>query len=349
MATTFRTTALGLALEAASLVPGADAIDLTHIEFGSGQYNPIGDETGLTTPFTPRKVYQITAVSNDGLKTVIRALIADAEIFEAYEIGIFAGGTFDQAGDLQSDGTLYALAAHTVADSVLLTKAATDLIVFQGGVTYSNQANFIEGTVILAPLATEILDGLTRRATQADAEDGVENSKFMTSLRTAQQLAISLAGALGTAITALLATMIQATTGTNNTRLMTPLRTNEAMEDFVADFAKVGASTDISESLIPNSIARDNEIESFAKTGTSTDVPTSRIPNSIARDNEIEDYAKTAGSADAPVNRGGTGSSTPSGARTNLGLGTSATQNITKSDSAPDASDGVDGDIWLEY
>ena len=277
MATTFLTTELGLALEAASLLPGGTEINPSHIEFGEGQYNPVGDETGLATPFNPRRVYQINAHSTDEARATINALISDAEVFNAYEIGLFVNGTFNTNGVLQSDGILYALAAHTLVDGVLLVKAASDVIVFQGGVTYSNQPNFTEGTVVLAPLATESLDGLTRRATQSDAEDGLENTKFTTPLRVAQALAANLSASLTTAIVSLLATMSQALAGTRNDRLMTPLRVFQAMEDFVADFAKMGSTTDISANLIPNSIARDSEIQNFAKVSSSALIPFSKI------------------------------------------------------------------------
>lgn len=277
MATTFLTTDLGLALEAASLLPGGIEINPSYIEFGEGKYNPVGDETGLTTPFNPRRVYQINAHSSDEARATINALISDAEVFNAYEIGLFVNGTFNANGVLQSDGVLYALAAHTLADGVLLVKAASDIIVFQGGVTYSNQPNFTEGTVVLAPIATENLDGLVRRATRSDAEDGLENTKFTTPLRVAQALAANLSTSLTNAIVSLLATMSQAISGTSNTKLMTPLRVRQAMGDYVADFAKMGSTTDISTALIPNSIARDNEIAGFAKTGSSVLIPFSKI------------------------------------------------------------------------
>ena len=286
MATTFLTTELGLALEAASLVPGANAVAMTHIEFGSGQYNPVGDETGLSTPFTPRLVYPINATSLEGTRTVIRALIADVAAFEAYEIGLFADGTFNQNGELQSDGTLYAIAAHTVADGILLNKIAADIIVFQGAVTYSNQPNFIESPVLLAPIASETLDGITKRATRSEAEDATNNRNFMTAIRVAQQIAATIATHVSTAVTGLLATAAQATAGTLNTVLMTPLRVREAMADYVADFAKVGSTTDISDALIPNSITRDNEVENFAKTASSTRVPKAKISTATYLSND---------------------------------------------------------------
>lgn len=281
MATTFLTTQLGLALEAASLVPGAAAVVISHIELGNGRYNAIGDETGLATPFSPRLVYPIISISLEGIRTTIRALIADAAIFEAYEIGIFANGTFNQNGELQSDGTLYAVAAHTTVDGVLLDKSATDIIVFQGSVNYSNEPNFVEGPVLLAPIATESLDGITRRVTQAEAEDSLENSKFMTALRTAQQIAATIAGHVSTAVNTLRATSAQAIAGTLNTVLMTPLRVREAMGDYVADFAKMGSTTDIDDALIPNAITRDAEVENFAKNASTTRLDVAKLPTNV--------------------------------------------------------------------
>ena len=279
------------------------------------------------SPFNPRRVYQINAHSSDEARATINALISDTEVFNAYEIGLFVNGTFNTNGVLQSDGVLYALAAHTLIDGVLLVKAASDIIVFQGGVTYSNQPNFTEGTVVLAPLATENLDGLTRRATQSDAEDGLENTKFVTSLRVAQVLAANLSTSLAAAITNLLATMSQAIAGTSNTRLMTPVRVRQAMGDYVADFAKVGSTTDISTALIPNSIARDSEIATFARTGSTTDISDALIPNSITRDNEIQNFAKVSSSALIPFSK----------------------IDVTESDDAPSSSDGNNGDYWIEY
>lgn len=54
-------------------------------------------------------------------------------------------------------------------------------------------------------------------ATQAQAEDGVDNSVFMTPLRTKQAINFNV----------VIATQTQAETGTDNTKFMTPLRTKQ--------------------------------------------------------------------------------------------------------------------------
>ena len=153
MATTFLVTTRGLELEAESVDPSNPALNISHIELGTGQYNPVGDETALNTPFSPRIVYPISARSAADNRLTIRALIADAANFTAYEMGIYANGTFDADGNITSNGELYALAAHTSTDGVLLTKASADIVVFQGGINYSNQPNFTEGPTLLAPLS----------------------------------------------------------------------------------------------------------------------------------------------------------------------------------------------------
>lgn len=48
-----------------------------------------------------------------------------------------------------------------------------------------------------------------------------------------------------------------------------------------------------------------------------------------------------------PVANGGTGATTDSGARTNLGIGSMATRDLTISTSAP--TGGSDGDVWFQY
>ena len=123
--------------------------------------------------------------------------------------------------------------------------------------------------------------GIGRRATQAEAEDAIDNVGWLTALRAAQFLAANITASVSTAITGLLATLSQATTGTNNTRLMTPLRVNDAMEDFVADFAKMGSTTDVPIALIPNTVTFDSEVENFAKNASSTRLDVAKLPTNV--------------------------------------------------------------------
>lgn len=50
-----------------------------------------------------------------------------------------------------------------------------------------------------------------------------------------------------------------------------------------------------------------------------------------------------------PISRGGTGATTASVARDNLGIKSGGTTEIIKSSSAPDNAVGADGTLWITY
>ena len=182
MATTFITTAAGLALEADSIANDTQ-IRPSYIEFGEGKYNADGSETALTMPFLPRKVYRISATSAENGRASMRAIVGDVSGFNAFEMGIYVNGEFNANGELISDGVLYAIAAHSDAQGAILTKLANEIVIFQSAINYSNQPNFQEGPVLLAAIATEDIAGIARRSSPAQAQDGRDNETFLSPLR----------------------------------------------------------------------------------------------------------------------------------------------------------------------
>ncbi|MDT2602623.1 hypothetical protein P7D85_22955, partial [Enterococcus hulanensis] len=70
-----------------------------------------------------------------------------------------------------------------------------------------------------------------RTATQAEAENGTSTDKFMTPLRTKQQ------------VTSRIATQTEAETGVSTEKIMTPLRTKQHLDKRIATQAEAEAGT----------------------------------------------------------------------------------------------------------
>ncbi len=84
---------------------------------------------------------------------------------------------------------------------------------------------FPKKTYVDTALAAKL--AITSKASQAEAEAGTDNTKYMTALATAQ--AIEALASTGSGGSEVVASQSEAQAGTDNTKMMTPLRTNNAL------------------------------------------------------------------------------------------------------------------------
>ena len=149
----------------------------------------------------------------------------------------------------------------------------------------------------------------------------------------------------------------QTTTGSFHTGRIPNLDANKITTG-VLDAGRVPSPSSIAASIITGVLDAARIPNIGAAKITSGTLGTGRIPSlgasiitsgSFHSDRIPNISAAKITSGTLPVSRGGTGSDNAAGARTNLGLPSSATRNIFVEDDAPQSSDGVNGDIWVEY
>lgn len=147
------------------------------------------------------------------------------------------------------DGDLVAIANCAPSFKPLLTQGSGRTQVVRMNLIVSSSSNVqlkIDPSVVLATRA--YVDGLTVRATQAEAEAGTENSKIMTPLRVFQSIAKVVKQATESAFGwAKVATQAQVTTGTDDTTIITPKKLRAAQ----ATQVEAEAGTDNTKSMTP--------------------------------------------------------------------------------------------------
>lgn len=148
-----------------------------------------------------------------------------------------------------SDGDMIAIANCAPSFKPLLNQGSGRTQVVRMNMIVSNSSNIelkIDPSVVLATRA--YVDGLTKRASQAEAESGSDNSKIMTPLRVLQAIAKVVKQATESAFGwAKIATQAQVATGADDTVIVTPKKLRGAQ----ATKAEAEAGTDNSKFMTP--------------------------------------------------------------------------------------------------
>ncbi len=148
-----------------------------------------------------------------------------------------------------SDGDMIAIANCAPSFKPLLNQGSGRTQVVRMNMIVSNSSNIelkIDPSVVLATRA--YVDGLTKRASQAEAEAGSENSKIMTPLRVFQAIAKVVKQATEKASGwAKIATQAHISAGTDDSTIVTPKKLRAAQ----ATQAEAEAGTDESKLMTP--------------------------------------------------------------------------------------------------
>ena len=213
----FTITDVGLAAEAA--VPIGEDLLLSYVRLGSGQYAPDGSETDLMTPFNPEIRFDNLAGSVEGAITNFSFSDIGDDSYNIGEIGIFTEA--DELYAIISDDTDF-----------VSVKIANTAKLWNWRLTRSNMnaQNIAFSTPALVPLATEILAGISRRNTTAEAESGLIDEGHMTPLKVKQAIVElvpeqNVPRMSETQVgTGRIATNAESTDSGNNTELLTPAK-----------------------------------------------------------------------------------------------------------------------------
>ena len=139
----------------ATAVANNTASTIQSAELGSGQYTPTGDETAITTPFTPAREFDPVrgSVSGEVLKFDFQDTTADD--YDVGEVGLF-----------DADGVMLFIGSRPAADGYLFSKAADAFsgFTFEYTLATADMPTIdFAGSGFAVVLADEATNGLVRR------------------------------------------------------------------------------------------------------------------------------------------------------------------------------------------
>lgn len=195
----------------------------------------VGDANG-TDPIPDR---QQTALINERRRAPLNQLGIDptnASIIVAEQVipADVGGWWIREIGLYDEDGDLVAVGNCAPSYKPLLSQGSGRTQVVRMNLIVSSSASVqlkIDPSVVLATRA--YVDAATVIATQAEAEEGTDNTKKMTPLRVAQAIAKKVVAA----------TQAEAEAGTDTTKYMTPLRVFQAIAKKVVGATQAEAET----------------------------------------------------------------------------------------------------------
>lgn len=194
-----------------------------------------GNPSGAESPTLPQPLATWTALLNEWRRAPLNQLTVDANdasIIVAEQVipADIGGHWIREIGLYDADGDLVAVANCAPTYKPLLSQGSGRTQVVRMNLIVSSSSNVqlkIDPSVVLA--TREYVDNKTVRATQAEAEEGLESSKIMTPLRVFQAIAKVVKQATETAFGwAKIATQAQVTTGTDDATIITPKKLRAA-------------------------------------------------------------------------------------------------------------------------
>lgn len=230
----------------------ADALGIpwTITQMAVGDGNP----GNVENPALPLPTETWTALLNEWRRAPLNQLKvdpSDSSIIVAEQVipADVGGRWIREIGLYDTDGDLVAVANCAPTYKPLLSQGSGRTQVVRLNLIVSSSSNVqlkIDPSVVLA--TRDYVDGLTVRATQAEAEAGTENGKIMTPLRVFQSIAKVVKQATENAFGwAKVATQAQVTTGTDDATIITPKKLRAAQ----ATQAEAEAGTDNTKSMTP--------------------------------------------------------------------------------------------------
>ena len=370
------TNAARVALATAAL-PGNPKVQIDKMRFGTGRYVPDVDAVGIMTPFVPVKEFDDPAGSASA--STFQFVISDpsSDVYNIGEVGIYAGNM------------LFGIASRPADESWLLEKGVRPFVVAAAYTFATLDAtNIVFNVANTHPLATEDLAGMVELtdaaetvsyatdnkaispkqaidallswitphfATSQQAINGILNNVLMTPLRVAE--------AVTSDVTLMIATFAEAIAGLNNNHVMTPLRTKQHVDGRIASQTEAESGLTSSKLMVPLRVTQyiTNRLATLfeAQNGTNTtrlmtpnrtrSQVTARLASQSEAENALDNNKLMTSRRTRESIVEWWNDTNFSANKMTSGVLDRDRIPITESDDAPNASDGVNGDWWIEY
>lgn len=197
---------------------GTQAVTITAIGLGTGQYTPSADQTALRHPFKQLDTVAGQVVSPDIIHVTLRDQSDDA--YTVSEFGLFT-----------DKGTLFAV--YSLPDQSLMEKSAASTLLLSVDIELGtlDTANITFGDTSFAnPPASETVPGVAELATQEETNNGTDDQRIVTpkKLKAAVSRFVPPASE-ATAGKARIATQEETDSGNNDQLIVTPKKLKSSL------------------------------------------------------------------------------------------------------------------------